>query len=222
MTSVNSKRLEEIECAHCGERSIKQSGHVNRSRKIGAPVYCGRTCSSLARRLGSRPQESSATYGRFIVRRGSRRAVRLYATWTTMRSRCSDRKRKSYLDYGARGIQVCAEWDSYDAFRAWAISNGYRKNLTIDRIDVNGNYEPSNCQWIPRANQSWNTRRSIFLTLDGVTKTLSQWAGELGIRSALLRQRRADGWTDEQVLTTPVGGAARNASWWKAQIGGSL
>lgn len=73
---------------------------------------------------------------------------RLYRIWQCMLNRCRNKKRDDYRAYGGRGISVCEEWHQFPAFYAWAIANGYADNLTIDRKEVDGNYEPSNCQWI--------------------------------------------------------------------------
>ncbi len=80
---------------------------------------------------------------------------RLYTIWIGIKNRCYSRNVKGYRRYGARGISMCREWkDNYLAFKKWAISNGHKNHLTIDRIDNDGNYEPSNCQWITRSENS--------------------------------------------------------------------
>jgi hypothetical protein len=136
---------------------------------------------------------------------GSRKKIRLYIIWESMIQRCHNPKQTSYYRYGGRGIRVCDAWrKSYAEFRAWAVSHGYAKGLTLDRREASGNYEPDNCRWIPAREQQWNQRNNHRLTLNGVTKTLPVWAHELGMSPDLLRSRKTNGWTDEQILTTPL------------------
>lgn len=86
---------------------------------------------------------------------------RIYSIWHGMKSRCNYPKNKCYHHYGGRGISVCKEWDeSFNTFANWALTNGYADNLSIDRIDVNGNYCPENCRWVTNAEQQRNKRKS--------------------------------------------------------------
>ena len=133
-----------------------------------------------------------------------RKACKLYIVWDGMWARCINPRANSYHTYGGKGVRVCLDWEDYGNFRAWAIANGFRKGLTLDRKDSAGDYEPNNCRWTTPAEQQWNTCRTIHLTLNGITKPLPQWSDELGISRELLRARRSSGWTDEQILTTPV------------------
>lgn len=129
---------------------------------------------------------------------------RLYRTWKNMKARCSNERVLCYPHYGGRGIAVCEEWqNSFEAFRDWALANGYRDNLTIDRIDVNGNYCPDNCQWVSMKTQCENRSNNNLLKLDGETQPVSVWAERIGVSADLLYSRKRKGWTDERILKTP-------------------
>lgn len=128
--------------------------------------------------------------------------TRLYHIWITMKSRCFNKKDKRY---GGRGITVCSEWsESFEAFRDWALANGYRDDLTIDRIDVDGNYEPSNCRWATKLEQQSNKRTNRLLTAFGETHTESEWARITGINVSTIYARLKRGWTVDRALTEKV------------------
>ena len=93
--------------------------------------------------------------------------TRLHNIWKDIRKRTSNKNVKCYEFYGGKGIKVCYEWHIYENFRDWAMTNGYQDNLTIDRIDANGNYEPSNCRWTTRTVQSRNTRKVMVTNTTG-------------------------------------------------------
>lgn len=107
--------------------------------------------------------------------------TRLYREWQGMKRRCLNANDNRYSDYGGRGIKICNEWLVADNFFEWALNSGYSDELTIDRIDVNGNYEPSNCRWATIKEQSNNRRSNVLFTHRGKTQTLTQWAEEFGI-----------------------------------------
>jgi len=121
---------------------------------------------------------------------------RLYNIWNKMKERCCNEKNSAYPNYGGRGITICKEWaKSFQAFMSWAIANGYNDNLTIDRVDNNGNYEPNNCRWATREEQANNTRANRLLSYNGKTMTLSEWAKELNVYKTTL-YRRIDKYKD--------------------------
>lgn len=126
---------------------------------------------------------------------------RLYNTWQNMKRRCYDKKSQYYQDYGGRGITICDEWlNDNKTFFEWALNNGYQDDLTIDRIDVDGNYEPSNCRWATNDEQANNMRTNINLTYNGKTQSIAQWSRELGIKQNTLYARYHMGWSDIQCL----------------------
>lgn len=130
--------------------------------------------------------------------------TRLYRIWNSMKQRCTNPNTISYPRYGGRGIRVCHEWeDSFQAFYEWSIANGYRDNLTIDRIDNNGNYSPSNCAWATRKEQQNNTRYNNLCTHEGVTLNITQWSELLGVPRMVLYNRKRRGWDDSRTITTP-------------------
>lgn len=131
--------------------------------------------------------------------------TRIWNIWQTMKRRCKDKTFIGYENYGGRGIKVCEEWQDFIPFYEWSMNNGYRDDLTIDRIDVNGNYEPSNCRWATRAEQSRNKRSNINITYNGETKILKDWAKSIGMKPSTLRARIISyGWSIEDALTIPV------------------
>lgn len=138
---------------------------------------------------------------------GRSHANRLYSIWRNMKQRCYNPKAAKYNNYGGRGIAVCEEWiNSYVSFHEWAMANGYSDNLTLDRIENNGNYEPLNCRWSTNQEQSNNTRFNRLLTYNEETKTLAQWADEIGLNFTTLKCRLDDyGWDLEKALNAPVG-----------------
>jgi hypothetical protein len=130
---------------------------------------------------------------------------RLYAIWTGMKSRCRNPNRERFRNYGGRGVVIYPEWLDFTPFRDWACANGYVDNLTIDRIDNDGNYEPGNCRWIPMAAQQRNSRRNHLLTFEGKTLPLVEWAETRGLSRYTLSTRLARHWPVEKALTQPVG-----------------
>ena len=131
--------------------------------------------------------------------------TRLYKTWCDMKARCYRKNAKGYEFYGARGISVCDEWkNSFESFRDWALVNGYDDSLTIDRIDVNGNYCPENCRWLTIQEQLRNTRKNVFITIDNKRLTIKEWADVLGVNPGTLYSRKERGWNDVDVLTKPI------------------
>lgn len=128
----------------------------------------------------------------------------LYNKWSSIKNRCYNQKTKDYKHYGARGIKICEQWKDYNNFRKWAIKTGYQDGLTIDRIDVNGNYEPNNCKWITMKEQQRNKRNNRIITYKGKSLTLVEWGEIYNIHPDRIGARLKDGWSIEDALCKKV------------------
>ena len=122
-----------------------------------------------------------------------------YKSWTKMRERCNYPKSNRYASHGARGIKVCKRWEKFENFYE---NMGERpsKDHSIDRVDNNGNYEPENCRWATQKEQANNRRSNRWVTIDGVTKTYTEWCEERGIKRNTVTSRLSYGWTIERAL----------------------
>lgn len=126
---------------------------------------------------------------------------RIYNIWRSMKQRCYDPKRKDYHSYGGRGIGICSDWkDSAESFADWALKNGYRDDLTIDRIDNNGDYTPENCRWATRREQDHNKPGVRLYYVDGEEYTLNEVCGKYEIRPASVEKELAKGKSIEESI----------------------
>ena len=176
----------------CGNTTIVAMNNM-RSGKI---VSCG--CHKLEQLL-----LRSTTH--------NQRHTHLYEVWKTLKQRCYNPKNSNYHNYGSRGIKVCQEWrNNFQAFYDWSYANGYsidnhnkdeKNKLTIDRIDVNGDYEPSNCRWVNRKEQANNMRHTKHITINGETKCIAEWCRVLGIHRWTYSNRIKRGMSPEEALT---------------------
>lgn len=130
--------------------------------------------------------------------------TRLYSIWGNMKSRCTNPNKPDYKYYGANGITFCEEWSDYSNFKNWAINNGYKDGLTLDRKDGNKNYCPENCRWITIKEQQNNKRSNHRLEFNGESHTIAEWAEILNMDRAVIKDRLRAGWSINDVLTTPV------------------
>ena len=131
------------------------------------------------------------------------RKTRLYRIYSAMVCRCENKNAVNYHSYGGRGIKVCDECRGENGaknFIDWSDKNGYKENLTIDRIDVNGDYSPENCKWSTRMEQSSNRTDNHFITINGETHTLSEWSRISGISVSTICQRMKAGASDEDAV----------------------
>lgn len=145
----------------------------------------------------------------FLPKHGQSR-TRLYGVWGSMIDRCNNPNAHEYENYGGRGIKVCDEWRyDFTQFEAWALANGYdekakKTDCTLDRIDTNGNYEPSNCRFVPMKTQSRNRRSNVLITYNGETHCMSEWAEIAGLKYMTFQHRLYAGWSMEDAMNRPL------------------
>lgn len=206
-------KLKDLTGQHFGRLTV-----VERAENIGKKTAwlclceCGKTVivsgSNLhdgqVRSCGCLWTEVVPAHNREINLRHGESHTKLHKTWVNMRYRCNNPNCKSYKDYGGRGITICEEWSSYEVFREWALKNGFAVGLSMDRIDVNGNYEPSNCRWVSDKVQNNNTRKNHYLTFRGETHTIQEWSEITGIKWTTIKYRIDKGWSVEKILTKEV------------------
>lgn len=175
-------------------------------------VPCGRLTSGNTASCGCLQRDKAAkTAAKLFTRHGSARVGAITATfrgWQEMRKRCLDPRATNFERYGGRGITVCERWLTFDNFRE-DMGERPTKELSLDRINNNGNYEPGNCRWATAKEQAnnrrkaRNTTRNVFLTWRGETFCVAEWAERIGIEVHALRHRIDRGWSVERALTTP-------------------
>lgn len=182
-----SRRAVRCRCS-CGNETV-----VNVSRLVRGVI---RSCGCL--------QKES------VVKRNTTHNLahtRLYSIWQGIIKRCYNSSYKWFYNYGGRGIVMCDEWrNDFITFHTWAMSHGYADDLTIERIDVNGNYCPENCTWIPREQQPLNQRERINERFEGQRINIAPLARQHGLEPDLVRGRLYNGWPLQDALQTPVRG----------------
>ena len=173
----------------CGNQTILTYGKIAYGRTKSCGCYLKEATSNLNKKHGLRNH-------------------RLYNILANMKQRCYNENSKAYKNYGGRGIKICDEWlakeDGFMNFYNWAINNGYNGDLSIDRIDNDGNYEPQNCRWVNNSIQSNNRRNNHKLTFNGDTLNISEWAEKYNLTISAIIHRLDRGWSIEKTLTTPL------------------
>lgn len=143
----------------------------------------------------------------------NQRHTRLYEVWKGIKQRCYNPKHRAYHNWGGRGIKMCEDWkNNFQSFHDWSYANGYcpenqkdeKNKLTIDRIDVNGNYEPSNCRWVKRSKQARNTRANKIISYRNEEYCLVEWCEILDLYYSTVSARLLKGWSVERAFETPT------------------
>lgn len=169
----------------CGTYKIIYSGHLKRG-KI-------KSCGCLIKENGKNLFKHGLSH------------TKLHYIWWAMKQRCYDKNNKRYNCYGGKGIIICEDWkNDFKQFYNWSMNNGYQENLSIDRINVNGNYEPDNCRWADAITQANNKTNNHYITFNDETHTLMEWSRKLNIKHTTLCERLKRGWSIEKTLTLPL------------------
>lgn len=179
-------------------------------RKHGRAVWicrceCGNVTKVTSPNLQNGSTISCGCYSKEILKKSRLKHglynTRLYNIYICMKERCYNQKATSYCNYGGRGISVCEEWLSdFMNFYNWAMLNGYSDDLTIDRIDSDGNYEPDNCRWATRKTQNNNTRKNRKIFYKDKLRTVSEISEMMGIKRSTLVSKLNKGITIEAIL----------------------
>lgn len=182
----NKKTIWECECS-CGNVCFVSGDKL----RLGLTKSCG----CLMRKMGAVNSKKHGLSG-----------SRIYHIYLSMIARCYKKHEVNYKNYGARGIKVCDEWKaSFESFYEWAMKNGYSDNLSIDRINNDGDYEPFNCRWVDNKTQANNKRNNILIKYNGEEKTLKEWAEFLNMPYKTIHSRiRYCGWDVEKAFTEPI------------------
>ena len=184
--SKKKNKTEWLCVCDCGNEKVIEGGSLRGGRT--------KSCGCLNREV-ARKYFFKHGYGK----------TKLVGIRSQMIRRCYNPKTDRYPNYGGRGIIVCKEWlNNPRSFYEWSINNGFKEDLTIDRIDNDGNYEPSNCRWATQEEQANNKQASRRITYNGETKTQAQWAKEVGIDPRVMQCRRKSGWSEELIVATPL------------------
>lgn len=172
-----------------GKLTVIEKAGTNKHRKLMWKCQCDCGNHSIVVGQDLRRGKTSGC-GVCIIGHNVKRGLtssRIYGIWNGMKNRCSNENTSSYYRYGARGITVCDEWlNNFQSFYDWAMENGYRDDLTIDRIDNDNGYSPDNCRWITMHEQNRNKCNNRKITCRGITKIVADWAIVLGIGKEIL------------------------------------
>ncbi len=184
---------------------IKRHKDNGKSRKAKweCKCSCGKETIVVGTKLRNGTTKSCGCLGKENLKKSitshNMNYTRPYYIWCAMKNRCNTPSNKRYKSYGGRGISFCSKWEKFEGF--WEdMQDGYYDCLSLDRIDVNGNYEKNNCRWVTIKEQANNKRNNHCLELDGVIKTIAEWSKELGINRYTIRSRLVRGASTKDAL----------------------
>ena len=175
----------------CGKEHYVEATKLKNGKIKSCGCLVSDTSKEVAKRIGlSKSGYKHGDYG-----------TKLYGIWAGMKRRCYNEKQSGFKWYGAKGIKVCDEWLDYEGFKKWALENGYSEGFSIERIDNNKNYEPSNCKWIPKNQQGYNTNKVIQVEYEGKTYTVREIAEMTGLKKRTIRGRIERNCSPEEIFS---------------------
>lgn len=175
-----------VQC-ECGVKKLKNSAALSNSKLKS----CGCLTKAIIRKAKTKHGQSHKNDGA---------PTRTYKCWCGMKARCTQSSRKGWFDYGGRGITFCERWNSFENFLE--DMGEAPKKMTLDRINVNGNYEPSNCRWASAKQQANNRKNNTLITYQGKTQTLQQWSDEIGVARDTLSLRIKSGMPLDRAMSS--------------------
>ena len=177
----------------CGNKVVVLGGHL----RSGHTKSCGCLQKEICKAIKHKPKHGMAK-------------TKIYKTWNGIKNRTNPNNKNKfsyYKNYSGRNIKICKEWEEdFINFYNWAMANGYKEGLTIDRINNDGNYEPSNCRWVAMKKQQNNKRNNVLIEYNGETHTMAEWNEKLNYSKGLLKNRLREGWCIDRALSTPLRG----------------
>lgn len=189
----NGKPLWECVC-DCGNEKNVTSNDL----RTGHTMSCGCMLDESRRKK----RKTTEVYERIYGRPFDDIRNQLFKRWITMKWRCKP-EYHGHSYYYDRGVTVCDEWNEFEPFYQWSIENGFQSELTLDRIDVNGIYSPSNCRWVTNKVQQNNRTDNVYVTIGSETKTMKMWCEEFGLNYGMVKERRKNGWPQERWFEPP-------------------
>ncbi|UUV26102.1 MULTISPECIES: hypothetical protein [Lysinibacillus] len=204
-----NKRFKDLTGERCGRLTVKY--HYGKNKYSHNLWYCQCDCGNYSVvTTAALSKGDTNSCGCLAIELTTKRTIthgmtntRLYKAYAKMKERCDNPNSKSFQYYGGRGIKIHDIWSTFEKFKNWAYNNGYEEHLTIDRIDVNGDYEPLNCRWVTMKVQNNNKRNNLNIVYKGQEKTLKQWSEELNIKYSTLYGRIVKrGWDIDRAFET--------------------
>lgn len=196
-----------------GRWTVKSAPIIKQSRTFFPCVCeCGKERLVFGSNLINNSSQScgclASERSKLVCKTHGKEPMKLYIAWQSMLDRCYNINKPAYYRYGGRGIFVCKQWrHDYIAFREWSMANGYREGLSLDRINNNGNYEPTNCRWANNIQQANNKRNNTIVEAFGERKTIAEWSRDPRCNASMraISQRISrQGWLPVDAIARPL------------------